>query len=199
MNDKNDTHPTRTYLIDVALRLFAEKGFASTSVADITGAAGMSPTAGGMYRHFGSKSELMEAAVESVVASGRPVTDLADARETAQSIAAVLAELRRDRQLLRVTLRGGLDAFPQLTERILEDQIKPTIQTLADSLDGSDTSEEEALHTAAIAMCAIVGYEVLDVLFGQQLGGLDDDVFVLGLAALTGCAGDEESGSSEPA
>lgn len=44
-------------LVEVALRLFAERGFESTSVQDIVAAAGV--TKGAMYHYFGSKDDLL--------------------------------------------------------------------------------------------------------------------------------------------
>lgn len=44
-------------LVEVALRLFAEKGFEGTSVQDVVGAAGV--TKGAMYHYFGSKDDLL--------------------------------------------------------------------------------------------------------------------------------------------
>ena len=52
----------RAELLDVALRLFAEKGFASTTIADIAAASG---TAHGLvYHYFRSKDELLVAVLE---------------------------------------------------------------------------------------------------------------------------------------
>src|SRR6476646_10593675 len=50
--------------MEVALRLFGEQGFAGTSIAQIEGAAGLTPGSGGLFRHFRSKRELLTAAVE---------------------------------------------------------------------------------------------------------------------------------------
>lgn len=44
-------------LVDVALQLFAEKGFESTSVQDVVAAAGV--TKGAMYHYFASKDDLL--------------------------------------------------------------------------------------------------------------------------------------------
>ena len=44
-------------MVEVALRLFAEKGFEGTSVQDVVGAAGV--TKGAMYHYFGSKDDLL--------------------------------------------------------------------------------------------------------------------------------------------
>lgn len=43
-----------------ALPLFAERGFAGTSIAAIETAAGLAPRAGAFYRHFASKEALFE-------------------------------------------------------------------------------------------------------------------------------------------
>src|ERR1700755_2526115 len=53
----------RDRLLAAALRLFAAKGYAATSVADIQRASGLAPGSGALYKHFGSKRELLEAAV----------------------------------------------------------------------------------------------------------------------------------------
>src|ERR1700739_4005624 len=63
----------RDRLLAAALRLFAAKGYAATSVADIQRASGLAPGSGALYKHFGSKRELLEAAVahriDSIVAA----------------------------------------------------------------------------------------------------------------------------------
>lgn len=52
---------TRQRIIDVARALFAERGYAGTSVRDIAERLGM--TKGSMYYHFASKDELLHALV----------------------------------------------------------------------------------------------------------------------------------------
>ena len=51
---------TRERIKAAALPLFAERGFASTSIAAIESAAGLAPRAGAFYRHFPSKEALFE-------------------------------------------------------------------------------------------------------------------------------------------
>src|SRR5436190_1819931 len=58
------SHPTREVLIDAALTLFANEGYRGTTIRKIEHAAGLSPGAGGLYRHFRSKEELLLAAVD---------------------------------------------------------------------------------------------------------------------------------------
>lgn len=50
---------TREILVDAGERLFARKGFQKTTVGDLEKAAGLSPRAGGFYRHFKSKESLL--------------------------------------------------------------------------------------------------------------------------------------------
>jgi AcrR family transcriptional regulator len=49
--------PTRERILSAAARLFAEHGFASTSMPAIAALSGI--TAGAIYRHFASKAELL--------------------------------------------------------------------------------------------------------------------------------------------
>lgn len=51
---------TRDRIREAALPLFAENGFAATSIAAIETAAGLAPRAGAFYRHFPSKEALFE-------------------------------------------------------------------------------------------------------------------------------------------
>jgi AcrR family transcriptional regulator len=51
---------TRDRIKGAALPLFAERGFAATSIAAIESAAGLAPRAGAFYRHFPSKEALFE-------------------------------------------------------------------------------------------------------------------------------------------
>ena len=53
---------TRTELMAAARRLFGEKGFAATTVAEITAAAGYAK--GNFYRHWQSKDELLLEIIE---------------------------------------------------------------------------------------------------------------------------------------
>ena len=75
---------TRDRLLQAAADVFAERGYEGTRVADIAAAAGVSN--GALYAHFGSKADLLVAALRThgrqVLADmfaahpGRPITDL---------------------------------------------------------------------------------------------------------------------------
>ena len=54
---------TRQRIIDAAIELFGERGYKGSAISAIEERAGLSPGAGGLYRHFSSKRELLEAAL----------------------------------------------------------------------------------------------------------------------------------------
>jgi TetR/AcrR family transcriptional repressor of nem operon len=58
----DDAIPTRSRLVDAAMRLFWEKGFASTSVADVLKAAGAN--SGSLYHFFPGKQDLLLAVLD---------------------------------------------------------------------------------------------------------------------------------------
>jgi AcrR family transcriptional regulator len=59
---KDQAEERRIQILDIALEVFAAKGFAGTSVKDIAGAAGISQ--GLMYHYYPSKEALLEATIE---------------------------------------------------------------------------------------------------------------------------------------
>ena len=73
----------RDEIVTAARRCFAERGYAATSIRDLEEAAGLSPGAGGLYRHFPSKDALLAAVVEAEIESNRTaVVDMHAAEAT---------------------------------------------------------------------------------------------------------------------
>lgn len=62
---------TRATLLRTALTLFSAKGYAATSIEDITQAAKL--TRGALYHHFTNKADLYNTLVEEVSASGASI------------------------------------------------------------------------------------------------------------------------------
>src|SRR6476659_5139838 len=52
---------TRDRLLDEAMRLFGERGYDATSVAEIERSAGLTPGAGGLFHHFRTKEAVLVA------------------------------------------------------------------------------------------------------------------------------------------
>src|SRR5947208_14557073 len=55
---------TRDRLLDEAMRLFGERGYDATSVAEIERSAGLTPGAGGLFHHFRTKEEVLVAGID---------------------------------------------------------------------------------------------------------------------------------------
>lgn len=72
---------TRAAVIDAAVHLVARQGFSATSVDDIAAEAGVAK--GSVYYNFGSKSEILEAALAE--GTERLSTTLATARDAARA------------------------------------------------------------------------------------------------------------------
>jgi AcrR family transcriptional regulator len=118
------SHLTRDEVLDAARRLFAERGYARTSVRDIAVAAGVSPQT--VYDAVGSKAALV-ARLNDLVDSDAGVADLARAMAESDDPAYVAAtQARITRALLETcgdvlrTLASAAADEPELT-RVLEE------------------------------------------------------------------------------
>ncbi len=121
MSDKGqrvrDPEGTQTAIIDAAERLFAENGFAATSMRDISNASGVSHPL--IHHHFGSKEELYNAVKRRLV-EGYAKQFPRAARAVHRPIG-VRAEMRRlmaflgdNPMLLRLCLRTRLEGDSQV-------------------------------------------------------------------------------------
>jgi AcrR family transcriptional regulator len=184
--------PTRERLLREALRLFASRGFAGTTVGEIEAAAGLQPRRGALYRHFPSKVALLEAAVSRVTAS---VSEgeveftnipLDDPRGTAVLVGRfILANLDMQRHLTHIFERDG--------ERLgtVRDQFR-------ESSDAGFRAASDALRQWALAANLDVDTDAFAVLLigglinfrrstwtlGGSPIGLDDDRFLEGFATI---------------
>ncbi|MEN8615155.1 TetR/AcrR family transcriptional regulator [Dehalogenimonas sp. THU2] len=101
----------RAQVVEAALRVFAERGFACATIKDIGAAAGMSPAL--LYHYFAGKEELLQAVVErySLVGDmGRFIIDNQQlpAGEFLKTLARHFYDLLGDRlDLVRLFLREG--------------------------------------------------------------------------------------------
>lgn len=120
-------HPTREVLIDAALTLFASEGYRGTTIRKIEEAAGLTPGAGGLYRHFRSKEELLLAAVDryradvaTFLARAPDLMQLGDVRAELLLAAKLSREFNeRNDALLRVLI---------LEQRALPEEVKRYFQ-----------------------------------------------------------------------
>ncbi|MFY9667326.1 MAG: TetR/AcrR family transcriptional regulator, partial [Trebonia sp.] len=101
---------TRDQLIEVATRLFAERGYEDTSIEAVLSAAGVSR--GALYHHFAGKDALFEAVVESVderIAADMTaaITSVRDPVEVLHAGALKWIDLAGDPVIQRIILTDG--------------------------------------------------------------------------------------------
>lgn len=129
---------TRERIIDAAIELFGERGFKGTPITAIEERAGLSPGAGGLYRHFASKQELLEAALVPVLESvqfleqARWLLPLGDLRSELTVLArGGLAGIAASRPLLRIIERDP-NVLPELRDRARVEVIERGYTVTAD-------------------------------------------------------------------
>lgn len=175
-------------ILDVAMRLFADRGYAATPVADIQEAAGMTPGSGALYKHFPSKQALLEAGVERFVAEGAtaatalPAVDEQQLEDVLRLIGSrALDALDRDRSTMRVAWRD-LPAFPDLSRRFVDARLQFGFARLADWLTELEESgrvdAEDPQATAAVLLGGLAFYRVMETMLGERPARVDDRRFL---------------------
>lgn len=168
--------PTRERILNAAAQLFAEHGFASTSMPAI--AARSEITAGAIYRHFASKAELLLEVVKRALEvlpfsfersdGGQDAARLPDAAARLTDPALTLlrqlalevhAAARRDPEV-----RTLLSAYNETTLRNIRALLKPTLHT--DARDAPGHLE----FTARAVMVFLMGLHHMDTLHPQLEG-----------------------------
>src|ERR1700758_2161504 len=175
----------RDRLLAAALPLFAAKGYAATSVADIQRESGLAPGSGALYKHFGSKRELLEAAVahriDSIVAA-REEYDAGDPGSVEQAVRTagqlIWNNLKQGEDLLKVMLREP-EELGELDEKTWQGITDNAYQRFAGELEASNRSGRTAIPDPEAAAAAAIGSlsyaATLQALTGHSPGNIDDD------------------------
>lgn len=126
---------SRAAIVEAARTLFAEKGFASVSMADLCAATGLSR--GGLYRHFSSTQEIFAELVR--LEQSRAAESLAQAWESGVSARRVLDTFLRARlaQLFdpqRAYDRSEPPSDAEGAREILAERAQSSVQIVADIL-----------------------------------------------------------------
>lgn len=179
---------TRDRILNEALRLFADNGYAGTSVASIEEAAGLSPHSGALYTHFGSKEQVMAAAVERAIQTSdasfnlAPMLSLGNLEAELTLVArGSLVLMTSWRDLIRVMAKEG-DRFPAVMADARDRLFVRSRQFLAKWLedkapqDGSPERDFEAIAT--IWLGAIENYWIATSIHGDRPLGADDERFI---------------------
>src|SRR3954467_3710905 len=111
---------TRTKLLDAAAKVFAERGFANSSVDDVAAAAGMSK--GAVYWNFDSKDDLIEALLdERVLVPLRTMIEFTKSapaeQPTANAAGDAIAAVAEQRELLQLFHEHWLAAAREPAQR----------------------------------------------------------------------------------
>lgn len=171
----------REQILDVAMDMFATEGVTGTSISEIERRVGFKAGTGSFYRHFSSKEDLLEAAVEREVT--RCVADIAlewealrlpeDPREAMRLGAKqMLRDIARFDRLARLVLAEG-QRVPTLRGWFI-DALQRT-QALGPWVDDA---------SRLVGIAALVGFHQFRIAGGGQVQGVTDDAFVDALVAL---------------
>jgi AcrR family transcriptional regulator len=194
---------TRERIVSEALRLFAERGYAATSVAEIEAASGLSPGAGGLYRHFRSKEEVLAAAVrEHITRTSKQISATlhreADVRDRPlldrlRLTAAIgMGKMREEADLIRVLFRD-LDKFPDLIAEMREGIVNPLYDMISKWLSSQPEMAGIEADWDAIALAlggSIVNYWLASDALHEPPQRVDEERFIDGWATLAlGLAG----------
>ena len=147
----------RRKILEVAGRLFREKGFDAVSVSDVMKAAGL--THGGFYGHFDSKDDLIVQAICHAIDARKGAGDALDLRAFMD---AYLSPKHRDNTAGGCPIAGlAADTLRQTPEArsAVTDGVRAQIDWLVAQLAGLD---DAARRRQAVASCAaMVGAMIL--------------------------------------
>ncbi|MGI8700923.1 MAG: TetR/AcrR family transcriptional regulator [Nocardioidaceae bacterium] len=171
----------RDRILHAAMDLFGRQGFRATTIAEIEEAAGLSPGAGGIYRHFASKRALLEAGLQQLIHEGPsiayPTGGLAafpgSPRDALLAIAqAGLRRLESERDLNRLLLRD-LAEFPELLAQVRDAELRRVHEGLRQWLSQAAPDIPDAPGLAAVLMSAVSHYWIMTDVFGTHPLGID--------------------------
>lgn len=178
---------TKQRLLDEGMRLFAERGYRATTVADIQESCGLTGGSGALYQHFRSKRALLEQGVRGFLAeTGASRTALMEALpdDPRGALAAILdavwAAMVDHTAVNRVILRE-LEQFPDLLEEAwvgLLDALYVELTTWLEAqlaLGRVHVTDPQA--TAAVLLASLTYYRILDALIAKVPGDVGPEAF----------------------
>jgi AcrR family transcriptional regulator len=174
---------TRERIVTEGMRLFAEQGFRGTTVGQIEEAAGLVPRSGGLYKHFRSKEEVLEAGIDRLV-SGielmEPTIEMLPLGDPRAELMLVgrwgLGELASEMPLMKVVQKEG-DRFPELAAKVNARIIARGHGqgvAIVRRLFGELLEEREIAAVASVALGSLVGYRIEEAMFGPRPVSEDD-------------------------
>ncbi|HAT1681594.1 TPA: multidrug efflux transporter transcriptional repressor AcrR [Klebsiella oxytoca] len=178
---KQQALETRQHLLDVALRLFSERGVSATSLADIAKAAGV--TRGAIYWHFRNKSDLFceiwalsEAGIEDIERVYRtkfPDDPLAVLREVLVSVLEATVTEERRRLMLEIICHkcefvGEMAVVQQAQQRLCLQSYDRIEQVLRACMEAKRLPADLLTRRAAVLMRGYLSGLTENWLFAPQ-------------------------------
>jgi AcrR family transcriptional regulator len=181
------SNATRERIIDEAMRLFSEQGYAGTSIAKIEAGAGLSAGAGGLYHHFKSKEAVLAAGIERQLSRldalreiRRVLGPLGDLKSELTLIARyVLAELDSESELLRILATEARNR-PQLLTAAVDQLVNSTFEGFATWIEERverPVSGASPSTIATLGLGSLLSNRLLRDVFGIP-SPVDDEVLV---------------------
>jgi TetR/AcrR family transcriptional repressor of nem operon len=177
----------RDRVLDVAARLFRERGFAGIGVADLMKSAGL--THGGFYGQFGSKEELMAEACSRSLESALATWTALGAQATGNPLAAVmqayLSKQHRDNPGAGCVIASlGADVSRQGSSlrRTVTDGVRAMLDLFTSFAPGRVKAVKR--ERALVAYASMVGALVLARAVDDE--ALSDEILQTVVAALPG-------------
>lgn len=178
----------RAQLTEVALRLFASRGFGGTTTKAIADAAGVSE--GIIFRHFASKDDLYAAILEERVASADTQAVLAtlqaaiasgdDARVVRETARQVLIGYRKHADLYRMMLFAALEGvdLARASQRSVGTPVFTLLRDYVRDRQAAGVLREGAAELLVFALLALpTHFATATTLFGRmKVCGSDDEV-----------------------
>jgi AcrR family transcriptional regulator len=180
------TTPER--IVDAGIELFSDQGFKGTTVGELERAAGLTPRAGALYKHFPSKEAVLEAAFERHVAEiealhgAIELMPLGDMRAEMTLLARFgMQTLVRERALRRIVITEG-DRFPDLKrryqERIVDRSYEEVMGFISLKIAAGEFPDCDVEAVAVVMVGSLLGYSIEYDVFGRHPAGVDEDRFI---------------------
>lgn len=179
---------TSARILDVALGLFAERGYSGTTVGDIEAAAGLAPRSGALYQHFEGKEEVLRACVEKHVEELARMQDAMEMLPLGDLRAELLlmgrwnlADLARRQPLYRFLWKEG-DRFPDLRDRLGEAFVEKPLRRVAEWLRQraaeAGVPEPDCEALTLVIVQSMAAYRSLESLYGHPPLDVDEERFL---------------------
>jgi len=183
-------------ILDVALRLFAEKGFDGTTITEIEREAGLKPGKGSFYRHFPSKEAVVTGVIEREIARSAarhkdrmkwPRPALSSRRDAmALAFHETLEGFAHHEELIRILGRDGrhLGKLREAIRRTMLDQWARQEAAVIEIGGAGAIEHKDGEAVALVVISALSGYHLAGRFFGAAFKDVSADRFSAALADL---------------